>query len=310
VKFERESWRKLYIAESGEHRLMSIFARGLRDYLLRLAGEDGTILAKTKSPKSDLQILLGARSSAEKTMVNNAFDELVGVGYLSINGDRLWITRFKEAQEARSPGAVRQAKYKAKRDTIESQATVLVEASNTENVVTHSESSPVASSVTLVRPSPGDASVTSQIDETRRDETRTPNPAAVVSVKTLATRATLVLENPHDGQWQSPSKWPETIAVCEAWSFGMVIKLRDFPPSDSDLRTILEAFRDGYTVAELVEAGRRAKTSEYFRKIKRPGPSSFTAAVIRRLLADEPEPANDGGTMQLPPGVKFGAEGL
>lgn len=65
----------------------------------------------------------------------------------------------------------------------------------------------------------------------------------------------------------------------------MVVKLRDFVDSDSDLRAILEAFRDGYTVEELVEAGRRATSSEYFQKLKTPGPAAFTPAVIRRLLA-------------------------
>lgn len=101
-------------------------------------------------------------------------------------------------------------------------------------------------------------------------------------VVALAERARKVLENPHDGHWRKPSKWPEVLAVCEAWSFGMVSKLRDF--GDSDLTAILQAFADGYTVEQLVEAGRLAQSSPYFAKLERPGPASFTAPVLRRLL--------------------------
>lgn len=107
----------------------------------------------------------------------------------------------------------------------------------------------------------------------------------VVVVPTLADRARRVLENPHDGQWSRPSQWPEILQVCKSWSFGMVIRLRDFADSDSDLKAILQAFADGYTVDQLLEAGRVAQSSPYFAKLTSPGPTSFTPAVIRRLLA-------------------------
>jgi hypothetical protein len=236
-------------------------------------------------PKLDLQRLLGVQKNEIKAM-NDAFDALVGVGYLSIDGGRLWITKFADAQAARSPGAKRQAAYKANKR--------------------QRETSPASSPPSVTADALGDASVTSQIDETRRDETRTPNP--VVAEPALAERARAVLENPHDGQWQQPSKWPETIAVCEAWSFTTSTKLRDYPPGDSDLRAILEAFADGTTVDECLLAGKRAKVSEYFAGLKSKGPASFTAAVLRRLLGDQVAPA--APQVSLPAGVKLGAEGL
>jgi hypothetical protein len=162
VKFERESWRKLYVAESAEHRLLSVFARGLRDYLLRLAGEDGTILAKTKAPKMDVARLLGVHPG-EKKLFEAGFDSLLGVGYLSHEAERLWITKFIDAQTARSPGAKRQAEFKARHRS----------QSPSEPPVTLPEALPVTSA--------GDAEETLQIDETRRDETTTPKPPAVAA---------------------------------------------------------------------------------------------------------------------------------
>lgn len=105
----------------------------------------------------------------------------------------------------------------------------------------------------------------------------------------LQARARKVLENPHDGQYERPSQWPEVQAIAEAWSVPFGIrswKLRDFPDGDSDLKAILAAIADGYSPAELVAAGPKAKASEHFAKLGKPGPASFTAAVLRRLLAE------------------------
>jgi hypothetical protein len=108
----------------------------------------------------------------------------------------------------------------------------------------------------------------------------------------IQAKARKVLDNPHDGQYSVPSKWPEVQLVAAAWSHPFGIrepKLRDFPDGDSDLKAILQALADGYPIADLVAAGEKAKANGYFAKQERPGPASFTAAVLRRLLADKPE---------------------
>lgn len=163
MRFDRESYRKLYVSESAEHRLLPLFARGLRDYLLRFAMEDGTLLPKSSKPADDLARVLGA-GGAERRSVAHAVSDLIGVGYLSYEGGRLWITRYVEAQEARTPGALRQQRY---RDT-------------------HPR-------VTRNASSDADGDVTSNVTSNRRDETRreiadggsaqaraTPPPPAVV----------------------------------------------------------------------------------------------------------------------------------
>ena len=109
----------------------------------------------------------------------------------------------------------------------------------------------------------------------------------------IQTRATKVLENPHDGEWEQPSKWPEVQLIATAWSmpFGIrELKLRNHPGTDSDLRAILAALADGYEPQALAELGPKAKASGFFAKMDRPGPACFTPAVLRRLFAEDREP--------------------
>lgn len=114
-------------------------------------------------------------------------------------------------------------------------------------------------------------------------------PTVLPSEPSLAERARKVLENPHDGQWSRPSQWPEVQAIAEAWTVPFGIsrpKLRDFTDGDSDLKAILAAIADGYSLEELIGAGAKAKTNGFFARLDAPGPAAFTAAVLRRLLAE------------------------
>lgn len=113
MRFDRESYRKLYVAESAEHQLIALASRGLRDYLLRFAAEDGTLLPSTSDPIGDMMVVLRARPSDRK-LVSAALADLQRVGYLKLERKRLWIVRFEEAQEARTPGAKRQKKHRDK----------------------------------------------------------------------------------------------------------------------------------------------------------------------------------------------------
>ncbi len=111
MRFERESWRKLYVAESVSHRMLPLFTRGLRDYLLRHAEDDGTILRESSDHAGDLLRALYA-TSAERKQLAAGLDDLIRIGYLATDGRKLWITKFSEAQSARSPGAKRQAEFR------------------------------------------------------------------------------------------------------------------------------------------------------------------------------------------------------
>src|SRR5688572_22591489 len=122
MKFEHESWRKLYVSESIEHRLMPIFCRGTRDYLIRHAKQDGTLLAKTEDPGRDLGRALGAHES-ELELFAAFVATLIADGYLTHKKSRLWITRFVDGQESRSAGALRQKRYRDRNRNVTSDVT-------------------------------------------------------------------------------------------------------------------------------------------------------------------------------------------
>lgn len=174
MRFDRESYRKLYVSESAEHQLMALASRGLRDYLLRFAAEDGTLLPSTSDAVGDMMVVLRARPSDRK-LVAAALTDLQRVGYLKLERKRLWIARFEEAQEARSPGALRQKKH---RDKNKGGGDPEGGAGGGGDVTEDAPSNvtlPVTESVT--RNAYGDAHVTSPLaDETRQEETRAPKP--------------------------------------------------------------------------------------------------------------------------------------
>src|SRR5687768_7425592 len=118
MRFDIESWRKLYVAESVEHKLKPILSRGFRDYLIRHARADGTLLAKTADPCGDLARALGAHPDEFGT-VKQYIQDWIDDGYLRFSRGRLAIARFVEAQEARSPGALRQKRYVERKRTHE-----------------------------------------------------------------------------------------------------------------------------------------------------------------------------------------------
>lgn len=174
VRFDRESWRKLYVAESMQHRKLSLFTRGVRDYLLRLAEEDGTLFAETTDPSGDLADALNAHSG-ERKLVERAVSDLLKIGYLSHEAGRLWVTKFEEAQAARSPGAMRQAKYAAKKKSTPGSG-------GGDGGQASSGDVSKASLGDVSTDAPTDVSLDVTKDETRRDETTTPKPPVVAAV--------------------------------------------------------------------------------------------------------------------------------
>ncbi len=153
MRFDRESYRKLYVRESAEDRMMPLLARGLRDYLLRHAAEDGTLLKKSQRPHEDLGLALSVHRT-EMGKFKEALKLLVESGYLSFEGGRLWITRFEEAQEAKSPGARRTANWRANQ-----------EAKKASQEESHGESHGDAHEA-----SPRTSQVTSPLAERKKDE--------------------------------------------------------------------------------------------------------------------------------------------
>lgn len=116
MKFEREPWRKLYVSESLEHRALPLFTRGLRDYLLRFAGPDGTLIRSTTDPASDLYRTLTCHKNEAKSL-RVALQALMDIGFLEHSAGCLRIAKFEIAQSSRTSNAERQKRYRSRKST-------------------------------------------------------------------------------------------------------------------------------------------------------------------------------------------------
>lgn len=120
MDFDKESWRKLYVFESMDHRSWPIFARGLRDLMLRLCKPDGTLLAQVKrdDPGEALAQALGADhmggDPSEAKQVHTAVHLMLADGYLAFSKRRLWIKNFEKAQQ-RASSTVRMREHRARK---------------------------------------------------------------------------------------------------------------------------------------------------------------------------------------------------
>jgi hypothetical protein len=79
--WSKERWRKLYLREALEQRLWSVIARGLRDYLIRLADDDRALIRDANDPVEALLTVLGAHAE-EAELVRGAIELLRRDGFL------------------------------------------------------------------------------------------------------------------------------------------------------------------------------------------------------------------------------------
>jgi hypothetical protein len=98
MNWSRERWRKLYLRESLQQRLLPLMARGIRDYLIRLAEDDGTLIDDADDPVAELVRALGAHES-EVELARQAVELLRRDGFLA-GGPRSLIIRNLEAAQS------------------------------------------------------------------------------------------------------------------------------------------------------------------------------------------------------------------
>jgi len=106
----KERWRKLYMREAFDQRLWPVMARGLRDYLIRLADDDGALIRDADEPVMALLTALGAHED-EADLVHRAIELLRRDGFLGGGARSLWVQNLAVAQswEARAPAAASSA---------------------------------------------------------------------------------------------------------------------------------------------------------------------------------------------------------
>jgi len=109
MRWEVEAWRKLYKTEPVEQLLWNLLCRGLRDYLIRRAADDGVLFPSTKDPADDLCQALGARDS-ERDIVRTHVQTMLDDRFLVHRTDGALVVRnLVEAQTRRSKEAARKA---------------------------------------------------------------------------------------------------------------------------------------------------------------------------------------------------------
>ncbi len=110
--FERERWRKLFIRENAQQRaIWPLMQRGIRDYCVRLADDDGTlaIVLRCGDPVEAVLSVLGAHP-AEQEHARAAVAGLLEDGFLLAEDGRVSVARLAEAQgEGSEPGAFERA---------------------------------------------------------------------------------------------------------------------------------------------------------------------------------------------------------
>jgi len=99
-----ERWRKLYLREALDQRPWSVMARGLRDYLIRLAEDDGALIRNADDPIGALLLALGAHAD-EAELVRAAIVLLRRDGFLSGDARSMFVRNLPAAQfwEPRAP---------------------------------------------------------------------------------------------------------------------------------------------------------------------------------------------------------------
>ena len=93
----KERWRKLYLREALDQRLWSVMARGLRDYLIRLAEDDGALIRDADDPVEALLLALGTHAD-EADLVRDAIVLLRRDGFLSGGARSMFVRNLPTAQ--------------------------------------------------------------------------------------------------------------------------------------------------------------------------------------------------------------------
>jgi hypothetical protein len=96
--WSRERWRKLYLRESAEQRgSWPLMARGVRDYLIRVAEDDGRVVSRGGAAR--LLDVLGAQPTAERELAAHAIALLLEDGFLVEGEDgAIYVSNLPKAQ--------------------------------------------------------------------------------------------------------------------------------------------------------------------------------------------------------------------
>ena len=115
MKWHNESWVKLYIRRTAEWDDLSVMARGIGNELLKYAKNDGSLCrTKGRDPAMAVALVLKPKPEEIEAVTAGAM-ELIEDGYLEVTNGFVWIKNYEDAQERRSPSAVKQKRYRERK---------------------------------------------------------------------------------------------------------------------------------------------------------------------------------------------------
>ena len=182
-QWHNEPWRKLYTNRKGDWQRLSVLARGVGSELIKYADDGGLILTLRSDEEAGRAVaaLMGARVKEIKPTAD-AVDELLADGYLVLDGARVLIRNFIDAQSRRSPQAIRQQRWRERHGGSAERGGDNGDVTRGDDVgatgdVTRNATGDVTGDVTRS----DQRDVETRRDETRRDETKKPaaDPACV-----------------------------------------------------------------------------------------------------------------------------------
>jgi hypothetical protein len=124
--WSKERWRKLYLREALEQRVWSVMTRGLRDYVIRVAEDDGALIRDAADPVAALVAALGAHAE-EAGLVRGAIELLLADGFLTGSARSIFVDRLPEAQSWERPTPAVAAATEADTRTVQTTTTVSTE---------------------------------------------------------------------------------------------------------------------------------------------------------------------------------------
>lgn len=200
MNWNNEPWRKLYTRLTGEWSQLSVMARGVSCELLKYAKDDGSVCrTKGKDPALSVALILSPQPHELET-VQDGVQELLDDGFLTVTEDVICIRNFEEAQERRSPAAVRQKRHRERNEKRDTKR----ESNKNDNKRT------TAACDTSVTDERDSRNALSQGDETRRDETNTDSPSGKTGVSTqVMEQANLALVHTEPEPKAPPKRKPD-----------------------------------------------------------------------------------------------------
>lgn len=132
-------------------------------------------------------------------------------------------------------------------------------------------------------PGPDSPSRVRAREEEQRPQQKRPTSFSEALQLPASERAKLVLENPHDGAWLNPERWPEVLAVARALeraSRQRVLPLGDYH-RDAGVRAVVGLLADGLEPAELERIASEIPSTPWWRERRR-SLSSLSPEVVRR----------------------------